>query len=180
VFSIQSCALPSNSLLNAYRADGAFADCYTTVLDDTVSHDQFVAAFYSSGVFKLERAILKWAAGKPSTDKQAQQLAAGLTNEFAAWRVEQRAENQLLLSDFRGRTRSWLMVAPIASGALPATRLYFGSAVLPAKSGGNGGPTLSPVFHALLGFHKIYSVVLLRAAKERLSSLKRSEIYVNK
>lgn len=169
MFSIQACTLPSSALLRAYQVNGAFADCYTTVVAGTVTHQQFVAAFYSSVVFKVERGILKWAVRRPSTDAQAKQLAAGLIDEFAAWRVEQLAENQLLLSDFRGRTRSWLMVMPITVGASQATRLYFGSAVVPAKGRGVGAPSLGRVFHALLGFHKIYSMVLLRAAKGRLT-----------
>ena len=73
---------------------------------------------------------------------------------FAAWRVEDRAEDQLLLCDLPGRTRSWLMAASEGTRTL----LYFGSAIVP----------LSPGYRALLGFHKLYSRVLLRAAKSRL------------
>jgi hypothetical protein len=124
-------------------------------------------------VFKLERFVLKWAASKPSTDAQAEQLAAGTTDSFAAWRVEQRAERQLLLCDFLGRTRSWLMVAPLDTAQRAGTRLYFGSAVMPVQSGRAGKPTLGLVFRALLGFHKIYSQVLLHAAGARLMAGRR-------
>ncbi|MDB5988355.1 MAG: hypothetical protein JWR16_3408 [Nevskia sp.] len=34
---------------------------------------------------------------------------------------------------------------------------------------------MAPAFRALLGFHKIYSVVLLHAAKTRLNALRASE-----
>jgi hypothetical protein len=105
---------------------------------------------------------------KPSTDAQAKQLAAGAIDSFAAWHVEKRSNDQLLLSDFRGRTRSWLMVAPLEAVNGARTRLYFGSAVIPVQSARTGKNTLGVVFRGLLGFHRIYSEVLLYAAKSRL------------
>lgn len=172
MFDIHTCPLPAGSLLNAYQAHGGYADCYRTDIAATVAHAQFVAAFYSTPVFKLERGILKWLAAKPSTDAQAQQLAAGTIETFAAWRVEKRAPDQLLLADFRGRTRSWLMVEAITVDGGPGTRLYFGSAVVSATSRTkptSGKPSMGLVFRALLGFHKIYSQVLLSAARARLT-----------
>jgi hypothetical protein len=133
-----------------------------------VSHAQYVAAFYTTPVFRLERLMLKWAISRPSTDVQAGQLAAGETDSFAAWQVESRCENQLLLADLRGRTRSWLMVAPVVNQNGAATRLYFGSAVIPVQKSGAGKPTLGLIFRALMGFHRIYSQVLLHAARSRL------------
>ena len=87
---------------------------------------------------------------------------------FAAWHVEKRSENQLLLSDLYGRTRSWLMVAPVETEKGAGTRLYFGSAVIPVQNSRTGKSTLGLRFRALLGFHKIYSEVLLSAAKQKL------------
>ncbi len=168
MFSIQPCPLPENALLGSYRREGAYTDCYSTVIPATVSHEQYVAAFYTTFVFKLERHILKWVVAKPSTDEQARQLAAGANDDFAAWRVEQRAHNQLLLCDMYGSTRSWLMVAPMESGNGRGTRLYFGSAVVAKGKSRTGEPETAFVFRALLGFHKIYSQVLLSAARARL------------
>jgi hypothetical protein len=148
--------------LQAYARNGSYADCYTATFDGAVSHEQYVAAFYTTWVFKLERLILKWAVARPSTDEQARQLASGTRDEFAAWRVEERARDQILLCDFMGRTRSWLMVAPLENGA--GTRLYFGSAVTPRP----GGTSMGFPFNALLGFHQLYSRVLLGAAARRL------------
>jgi hypothetical protein len=125
-----------------------------------VSHAQYVNAFYTTPLFKLERFILTWTVSKPSTDTQARQLADGLTNSFAAWTVEARTEDQLLMCDFVSRTRSWLMIIPLENG----TRLYFGSAIV-SKTGKS---TLELGFRALIGFHKIYSVALLYAARSRL------------
>jgi hypothetical protein len=46
--------------------------------------------------------------------------------------------------------------------------LYFGSAVVPVKNRKTSKVELGLIFRALLGFHKIYSVVLLRAARARV------------
>ena len=168
MFGIQSCPLPEVALLDRYRRDGAFTDCYAVDMPGSISHARYVAAFYTTAVFKLERLILQWAVSMPSTDAQALQLAAGEIDSFAAWRVESRCDKQLLLCDFQGRTRSWLMVAQATTRIGAGTRLYFGSAVVPVERSGAGKPKLGPVFQALLGFHRIYSQVLLSAAKSQL------------
>jgi hypothetical protein len=155
-------------LLHSYLTEGAYVDCYVTDLTGPVSQAQYVAAFYTTLLFKLERLILDWVVSKPSTDAEARQLAAGSTEVFAAWHVEQRSENQLLLSDFRGATRSWLMAVPRAGNQ--GTRLYFGSAVVPSRHARTGTPRLGLGFRLLLGFHKLYSVLLLYSAKSRLET----------
>jgi len=164
---IDACPLPAEALLNRYRTGGNFADCYVTEIPRTISHAEFVEAFYTTAVFKLERILLRLFLSRPSTDLQAAGLARGELDAFAAWAVEGRAPDQLLLADIGGRTRSWLMVAP-APGSV-GTRLYFGSAVVPRRSGRAGKPDLGPLFSALLGFHKLYSRILLRAARSRLA-----------
>jgi len=148
---IRSCELPSGALLRRYRVSRAYADCYVAEVAHPVSHAEFVEAFYTTAVFRLERLILRLLVSRPSTDAEARELARGERSSFAAWTVEGRTENQLLLRDLTGRTRSWLMVS--------GTRLYFGSAIT----------SLGPMFRALLGFHKLYSRVLLWAAALRLS-----------
>ena len=170
MLSIESCPLPDNALLDRYRRDGAFTDCYTTEISGVVRQPQLVLAFYTTAVFKLERLILKWAVSKPSTDVQAAQLAEGSIDAFAAWQVEARTENQLLMRDTYGRTRSWLMVVPIPHGSGARTRLYFGSAVVPEKNPKTGRSRPGLVFRALLGFHKLYSVVLLYSARSSLET----------
>ena len=174
MFSIESCSIPDDALLNNYSREGTYTDCYVTEIHGAVSQARFVTAFYTTPVFKLERFILKIAVSKPSTDDQAIQLAAGSIDAFAAWNVEARSENQLLMSDFHRRTRSWLMVVPASGTNGTCTRLYFGSAVVPVKHSKTGKLTLGFGFRALLGFHKIYSVVLLYAARSRLDAQQRS------
>lgn len=133
-----------------------------------MSHAEYVEAFYTGAVFKLERLLLAWFVSRPSTDAQARELASGRLNTFAAWQVEARSTNQLLMCDLSGRTRSWLMVAPVQTAGSASTRLYFGSAVVPVHGKASGQPTLGFPFKALLGFHKVYSRVLLGAARSRL------------
>lgn len=159
---MQPATLPAHALTQAYARDGHYTDCYATTVARTVSQAQYVEAFYTSWLFKLERWILGWAVSRPSTDEQARQLAAGTLERFSAWRVEGRADNQLLTRDeFTGRTGSWLMVEPLAGGG---TRLYFGSVVVSKRDGKLGGN-----FSLMLGFHKLYSRMLLAAAARRLS-----------
>jgi len=174
VFSIESCSIPGDALLNNYLEEGTYTDCYVTEIHGAVSQARFVTAFYTTPVFKLERFILKFVVSKPSTDAQASQLAAGSIDAFAAWNVEARSKNQLLMSDFHRRTRSWLMVAPASGTNGTCTRLYFGSVVVPVMNPKTG--TLAPGFgfRVLLGFHKLYSVVLLYAARSRLEAQQRS------
>lgn len=161
------CELPSSALLQRYSGSGGFADCYAAEIARSVTLAEFVEAFYTSGVFKLERFVLSVAASRSSTDAQARQLALGNVDSFAAWSVEDRTPEQLLLGDFSGRTKSWLMVSPgTASGD---TRLFFGSAVVPVRNPTTGQASLGVVFRALLGFHNLYSRILLGAARSRLS-----------
>lgn len=163
---VQICELPDDALLRKYLHGGAYADCYTIEIAGSGTHTKYVEAFYTTSVFKLERLILAAFAGKPSTDVQAAELAKGTISSFAAWNVEAREPNQLLLTDFRGRTRSWLMSTPTANSS--GTKLYFGSAVVPLVNTQSARPKMGAMFRVLLGFHKIYSRVLLRAAAARL------------
>jgi hypothetical protein len=160
-------------LLDEVRDRGAYADCYVAEVDGAITQAQFVAAFYTTWIFRLERLILKWWVARPSTDDEARALAAGRAERFAAWRVEGRRDDETLLADFTGRTRSWLQAVPVATSgqdtgpARPRTRLYFGSAVIPVMDAATGRPVLGRRFSALLGFHKLYSRMLLRAACAR-------------
>jgi len=169
VTAVHPCTLPADALLRRYSGSGAYADCYVTEIASTVTHAEFVEAFYTTSVFKLERLILRLLASRPSTDSQANQLALGMLGSFAAWLVEDRTPNQLLLADITGRTRSWLMVAAHGNAGPGMTRLFFGSAVVPVRDKTTGRRSFGFMFRALLGFHKLYSRVLLAAARSRLN-----------
>ncbi len=113
MFSIAKCPAPANTMLDKYSKNGAYTDCYSTEISMRILFPEFIFAFYTTPLFKLERFILKWTVSKPSTDIQARQLADGVSMEFAAWHVEARSENEILMCDFLRRTRSWLMVVPV-------------------------------------------------------------------
>lgn len=170
-----ACRLPQNALLRKYRDSasaslaGSYTDCYSVSVAQPVALADFVCAFYTTPVFKLERLILKYLVARPSTDEQAKQLANGSIDTFAAWSVEERTDDQLLMCDFHSRTRSWFMVVPLDEAE---TLLLFGSAVTPAQNRKTGQWELGTGFSALLGFHKLYSRVLLSSATRRLSKLR--------
>lgn len=166
MLSIHIGQLPLTSFLLTYKDNGAFTDCYFVDVPVRVTQAEYVEAFYTTTLFKVERMILALLANKPSTDIQAKHLAAGSAGDFAAWRVEQRSAGQLLLCDFLGRTRSWLMTAP--GDDKDSTRLYFGSAVIPKSVTGSGQRSFGFAFHALFGFHQLYTRLLLGAALARL------------
>jgi hypothetical protein len=168
--SVQPCKVPLNSLLRAYKDGAGFADCYVTEMPGAVTQESFIEAFYTSPLFKVERTLLQYLASRPATDTDAKQLAHRKATRFSAWRVEGQSPSELLLADFTGRTRSWLMAVPVAGPDQPQrTRLYFGSAVVPRSGKAGQEPRMGWVFHALLGFHRLYSRLLLLAASRRLA-----------
>jgi hypothetical protein len=166
--AVRPAKLPDPAFLHAWSpATGAYADCYCIDVEGRVAQAAFIEAFYSTWLFKLERLLLAWFVARPSTDEDARRLGAGAVSGFAAWSVERQDAQQLLLCDFQGRTRSWLMAVPADDGA--STRLYFGSAVVPVRDRATGETSLGFPFRALLGYHKLYSRLLLAAAARRLA-----------
>ena len=165
--SVLQCDVPAGAALSAYASRGAYTDCYAVVLPRVVTQAEYVEAFYTTAVFKVERWLIAGFLSRPSTDAQARQLAQGGLSTFSAWSVEHQPPDQLVLA--AGRTRSWLMAASANPGSdPPSTKLYFGSAVVPRRGGGTGHAAMGWQFRALLGFHKLYSRVLLSAAGRRL------------
>ncbi|MFG6467172.1 hypothetical protein [Roseateles sp. BYS87W] len=155
------------SLLGTLAAErGAFADAYSLPLPRPVALAEFVEAFYTSWLFKLERAVLALA-GRRSTDALARAVAQGQAERLAVWTVQARTAHELLMHEDSGVTRSWFQVQPGPAGS---TTLWFGSALMPRRRGPAGEPRFGWGFHALLGLHRAYSRALLRAAARRLSA----------
>jgi hypothetical protein len=157
--------LPPAALLARYLEQGVYTDCFVTTVPTCVSQARYVEAFYTSPLFKLERLFLALVVARPSTDGEARDLASGDLSKFAAWTVEARSADQILLCDFKSLTRSWLMSVQSAE----TTTLYFGTAVAPRK----GDRVSGSIFRALAGFHQLYARALLRSAVSRLGSLAR-------
>jgi hypothetical protein len=165
--TVQVRDVPQHTLLSPYGAAPGYADCYVVEVPGRVSQQAFIAAFYTSPLFKVERTLLRYLASRPATDGDARQLAAGRAQVFSAWRVEAQSDSELLLADVTGRTRSWLMATPAMDNS-GTTLLHFGSAVV-ARAGRDGKrPHLGRAFRALLGFHRVYSQLLLSAACKRV------------
>ena len=174
---IEQGELPKDALLEKYKQTGAKTDCYFVDIPKQVSQAQYIEAFYTTPLFKIERFILALVARRPSTDEQAKSLAQGEAKNFSAWSVEQQTTEQLLLCDFMGKTRSWLKSSPISTSISASidtadgnnsTRLYFGSAVIPKQDHPSGKARIGIGFQLLGGFHHVYSKALLKAAYVRL------------
>jgi hypothetical protein len=161
-------ALPETALLRPYRDSGAYTDCLTCDVIGVVTLADYVTAFYTSAAFRPERVLLSVLLGMRSSDAEAAQLGTGATDRFAAWTVEARDDDQILLCDYQSRTRSWLMVAPISGErAVAKTRLYFGTAITKIDEGRAAQALAGFAFWALLWFHKAYARGLLWGAARR-------------
>lgn len=74
--------LPAESLLQSYREAGAYTDCYWIEITAAVAQADYVEAFYTTWVFRLERRLLAWFIARPSTDAQARALGRGGRDTF--------------------------------------------------------------------------------------------------
>jgi hypothetical protein len=168
MFSIAREAVPDNALLKTYRGGvhperwGACGDCFSVSVHRAVNLADFVFAFYTSPIFRIERTILHGFLSVPSTDEQARAVATGAGTSFAVWYAGTRTATQLLMCDRYERTRSWFSVAPMAGGR---TLLRFGSAVAASSAGRRAAEPMSLRFRVLLRFHVWYSQILLHSAK---------------
>jgi hypothetical protein len=171
VYSVLQQPVPEDALLITYRGGarpdrwGHQGDCFSIAVDRVVSLADFVFAFYTSPVFRIERLILSVVARAKSSDSDARAVAQGSSQEFAVWRVAERTEMQVLMCDRYEKTRSWFRVVPTDGGR---TVLQFGSAVAARRNLQTGAVTLGRGFRWLMGFHVLYSKVLLGSASRRL------------
>lgn len=173
MFSIRTATIPENGLLQTYASrQGCYTDCYYADVPKHVLLEELILAFFTTPVFRLERKLLGLFASHPSTTTDVESLASGASDTLAFWKVEAREENQLIMVVANGPIRSWLMVDPLAKGQ-NQTRLYFGSAVLSRMNKKTGEAKMDLLFYSLLGFHKMYSRILLGLARRSLLSSKR-------
>jgi len=159
--------LPEGALLAPYRDARAYTDAFSVDVPGAVVLSDYIAAFYTTWLFKLERLVLATLVAKPSTDAEARALADGQRTRFAAWTVEARDEDQIVMCDFLKKTRSWLSVQPLPQGG---ARLWFGSAVVPERILPGGRVRLGPGFDQLIPIHRFYSRALLSAAARRVAA----------
>lgn len=156
---IEETPVPPGTLIAPFAEKEAhYTDCFETPIPGLVPLRTFVKAFYTQPLFKAERLVLRLLARQGSTDAEAEALAIGTADSFAVWNVAGRTATELLMADRAGRTLSWLMATD--------TCLRFGSVVVPQRDR-SGTLTPGPVFHSLIGAHKVYSRLLLSGAARR-------------
>ncbi|MEL6957537.1 MAG: hypothetical protein AAGL89_01130 [Pseudomonadota bacterium] len=159
---IREAALPQHALLQRYaQQDRCYTDAFTCALTQNVDLWDYIEAFYTTPLFRAEKAILRVGLIGKSTQWDASRLRDGIST-FAAWIVEDVSERELLMCDVGGATRSWFAVAQEPAG----TRLFFGSAIVP----GNEADRPPLLARLLIGPHRMYSRALLRAAARRLAA----------
>ncbi|MGR3322894.1 MAG: hypothetical protein ACU0DK_13290 [Pseudooceanicola sp.] len=161
---IETMSPPAGNLLTAL--DAGYADSFRARIDRRVGLSDLVLAFYTSPLFRAERAVLRLG-GIRSSDAEARELSEGRRDSFAAWYVAERTESEILLPEKRGPTASWLMAEPDGDG----TFLWFGTAIRTRPGKDVGG-----FYRALTGAHVVYSRLLLRAARARLAGSRFREI----
>jgi len=173
--AIKQVAVPADALLCTFRGGrhpelwNAYRDSYSVAIDGAVSLAQFVTAFYTTPLFRVERWLLGLLPRGASTDAEAAAVAAGTGKRFAVWSAGARTDSELLMCDRYERTRSWFRAVPGNSGGRLQTVLYFGSAVA-ARRTSSGALRMGLGFGALLAFHRLYSRLLLGAAWRRLAA----------
>jgi hypothetical protein len=154
--------VPQDSLLaRAAVPPGTYSDAFSTTVPGAVALADLMTAFYTTPLFRAERAILRLA-GHRSSRAQLDALLAGSGTRFAVWDVVLRRPDEILLRDASGATASWFQVVPVVQG----TALRFGSVVYPVI--GRYGPRPPRVMALLLGPHTLYSRTLLSAAARRI------------
>lgn len=161
VMSLHSGSAPEGALIRRYTTSpGGYSDCFYVDIPADVTLSDYILAFFSTPIFRMERLLLNLIPSGRSNAQCVLDLASGAGERMAGWKTETRNENQLLLAVGNGPIRTWLMV----QGNQPAnekTRLYFGSAVLPTKMTKEGRPQLASVFQLFLSLHIIYSRLLI-------------------
>lgn len=166
MFGVRKTALPDNTFLAQYKLNKhAHTDCYSVVLNQQVLLEDYVRAFYTGRLFRMERWLISIIVKHKSSDQQLEDMLAANSDTFSAWTVEDRSEHQLIMSDYQKRTRSWFMAVP-ENGA---THLYFGSAVVKTDYLEQKTERVAPlIFKILMPFHYLYSRLLLGGAVRTL------------
>lgn len=156
----RSISVPKDALLHRYvDKPGAYTDCFEVMSPLSVTHVEFIEAFYTTWLFRLERVILAAVLCRGVSDTEVIALAEGREDNFAVWTVEDRMSDQILLQDASGQTCSYLAVVGKEGGV---THLIFGSAVF-AKTG-----EMPLWIKALIPAHRFYSKALLRLAEWKI------------
>lgn len=167
MFRSKLSTLPEGSLLERYlTCEGCYTDCFSIEVNGPTNLAAYIDAFFDSWVFRIERRVLTLIGKGPATKHDVAALATGDAERFAAWTVTGRDDTQLLMTVPDTPIRTWLRVLPDTHRS-HGVRLYFGSALVPPTPKDGAPARLPPVFRCTMGFHRLYSQVLLDAAARR-------------
>ncbi|MEL6648775.1 MAG: hypothetical protein AAFQ05_13995 [Pseudomonadota bacterium] len=153
--------LPQDSLLHACATrPGSYTDCFEAAVPTDGTPDRaferFVFLFFDSWLFRVERMILRFAGKAPKAGTDPIALARGEVAHFAAWTVDARRAQELLMSVHHTPIRTWLSVAKDGD----QMRLRFGTALLAQETSGR----VHWGFRATIRAHRLYAKLLLKAA----------------
>jgi len=100
---VSDAPLPDGSLIAPFgEMEGHYTDAFRVRVAGDVDLAALIGAFYRTPLFRAERFVLRIAARAPSTDAELDALASGAAERFAAWSVEARRDDEILLSDQSG------------------------------------------------------------------------------
>jgi len=175
MFTVSQCPLPHDTLLHRYEnGPGHHTDCFETEVAQGVSLPDYIEAFFNSPILRIERKLLGLAMLKSNYDDVVL-LAQGRSDHIAGWQTEDRADQEILLTVMGGGVRTWLKVIPEEDHS----RLLFGSAVVPpddAPVDETGAPKMAWWVQGLMGFHRLYSHIVLGAAKWQLKRMRPAQV----
>ena len=159
---------PETSLLAQRRGEDWYRDAFRACVPGHVTLGTFVTEFFAGPAFLPERMALHLI-GRGAGAAEIAALAEGTATRFAAWEMEAREADQLLMHDFLDRTCCWLAVshegdasdlgAPHNAGEREQRFLWFGTGL--RNPGG-------PFARWLKQPHRAYARWLLAGAARRL------------
>jgi hypothetical protein len=148
---------PAAHTLLAKHTPDKYSDCFTITVPSRISLQQYVQAFFTCPVFRVERMLLPVA----TSDSEAEAISRGTSGRFGVWSVLERTDDELLatwsVDGYSMHGATWFRVIEVPGDA---TRLEFGSSVTPSE-----GLWLLP----MMWFHVWYSRVLLRCTANNLA-----------
>ncbi|MTI09151.1 hypothetical protein [Curvivirga aplysinae] len=163
---VKETAIPLNSFMNFYHeSPGHHADAFVGQIDGIVTLEDYILAFFDSPIFRIERSILSLFLLRRIKQSEIKELASGRSQQFALWKTKKRNEEELLLEVGDSQIRTWFHTEQEQSNK---TKLYFGSAIVPDTTSKNAKEGIGFTFRFFMGFHKLYSRILLQSALKKL------------
>ena len=158
--------LPKSAFLNDYEhRAGVYTDCFQTELPQRRHSRELHQRIFQHMALSHRTHDPQHSREKASLRRRYRAIGARhVKHNVRLAGFERRDADQILLEVPQTPIRTWLM----RSSEGEKTQLYFGSAILPDAVDRNGNAKMPFLFHALLGFHKLYARALLFSAKRAL------------